>query len=220
MYVVVATFVKPDGAWLGKQNASIWLWDTVWAASASRAWLPLLSLLIAFQLVQARDNDSAALPVIYITCYLILIYAVLHYEHSEALKIKVLSRLSHHPSHYAFKLLDYFHYWLICSFSSIHLVCKKIWKSNFKARNPSVCYSCILRTVCLIYFTLGRFVAEDLRTCRVEFGAVWKHKYSLSGRQTLLCAAAGGISSALWLHGSPDLMGSRSKQLAAVKAEA
>lgn len=125
MYVVVATFVKPDGAWLGKQNASIWLWDTVWAASASRAWLPLLSLLIAFQLVQARDNDSAALPVIYITCYLILIYAVLHYEHSEALKIKVLSRLSHHPSHYAFKLLDYFHYWLICSFSSIHLVCKK-----------------------------------------------------------------------------------------------
>lgn len=36
-YVVVATFVKPD--W-GKQNASIWLWDTERAAPASRGLAP------------------------------------------------------------------------------------------------------------------------------------------------------------------------------------
>ena len=206
VYVVVATFVKPDGAWLGKQNASIWLWDTVWAASASRAWLPLLSLLIAFQLVQARDNDTAALPVIYITCYLRLIYAVLHYEPREALKIKVLSRWSH--SEYVSKLLDYFS--LLVNLQFHHPVWKKIWKTNFKARNLPVCYLCILRTVSLIYFTLGRFVVEDLRKCRVEFGAVWKHKHIFSRWQTAMCSCRGRVLNALaswftWSHGEADV---------------
>lgn len=37
------------------------------AAGHSRAWLPLLSLLITFQLLQAEDNDGTAPPFPYIT---------------------------------------------------------------------------------------------------------------------------------------------------------
>ena len=39
----------------------------------------------------------------------------------------------------------------------------------------SVCYLCISRAIHLIYFTLGRFVAEDPRRCSVD-GAVLTHE--------------------------------------------
>lgn len=37
----------------------------------------------------------------------------------------------------------------------------------------SVCYSHNSRTVHLIYFGLGRFVAEDPRKYSVDFGVIW-----------------------------------------------
>lgn len=38
-----------------------------------------------------------------------------------------------------------------------------------------VCPSHISKIVQPIYFTLGECVAGDLRTCNVEFGAIWTH---------------------------------------------
>lgn len=72
---------------------------------------------------------------------------------------------------------------VVCVTSTYHLSQKLINISvkMLSKRNVrlSVCYSYISRIVHSMYFTLGRFVTEDLGKCSVDFGAVFITRWPL-----------------------------------------